>query len=211
MKQLDNYITERLKLTSKTKSNTYTCQPKSFGELRDILEDRLMGKDKNADLNDIDVSNITDLGGNAHPNGLFERLDPHNIKIDQWDVSNVINMEDMFFGCKNLECDISKWDVSKVTNMQSMFVRCENFNCDLSNWNVSNVEDMYYMFYKCNKFNSDISGWNVSNVIDMNHMFAGCENFDCNLDNWDTSNVEAMSSMFRNCPNLKAFPKWYQP
>ena len=59
MKRLDNYINEKLKINKSTK-HQYTCQPKNKKELKVILEERL-AKDKNADLNDIDVSEIIDM------------------------------------------------------------------------------------------------------------------------------------------------------
>ena len=183
MQDLNNYITERLKLTSKI--SQYSCQPKDKFELRDILEERLT-KDKNADLNDIDVSQITDMGwkGFIEDKGLFEGLDPHNI-------------------------DISEWDVSNVKTMDSMFFNCRHFNCDLSNWNVSNVEDMNYMFWSCKNFNCDISKWNVSNVANMKNMFDDCEKFNCDLNKWDVSNVKEMMHMFNGCTSLKNIPLWW--
>ena len=183
MKTLDNYITERLKLTSKT--SRYSCQPKSFNELRDILEKRLK-EDKNADLNDIDVSKIINMGwkGFRANKGLFEDLDPHDI-------------------------DISEWNVSKCTNMNSMFCSCENFNCDLSNWDVSNVEDMNHMFTCCEHFKGKgLENWNVENVTDMSGMFYNCVNFNANLSKWNVSNVEYMNSMFYGCKSLKNKPTW---
>ena len=42
--------------------------------------------------------------------------------------------------------DISKWDVSNVTNMEDMFFRSE-FNGDILNWDVSNVTNMASMFF----------------------------------------------------------------
>ena len=44
---------------------------------------------------------------------------------------------------------LEDWDVSNVKNMDSMFWGCKNFNSDLSKWNVSNVEDMHDMFWGC--------------------------------------------------------------
>ena len=41
--------------------------------------------------------------------------------------------------------DISGWDVSNVTNMETMFYEAP-FNGDLSKWNVSNVTNMGNMF-----------------------------------------------------------------
>ena len=135
-------IIEGLKIGSKTKVNTYSCQPKDKNELRSIINERLK-KDKDANLNDIDVSEITDMSN------LFVKLYPYNIDISEWDVSKVTNMSYMFNGCDNFNCDLSNWDVSNVTDMKCMFNGCHKFNQDISKWDVSNVIDMKYMFFWC--------------------------------------------------------------
>ena len=211
MKKFNNYITERLKLTSKTNTNYYTCQPKDKFELRDILKERL-AKDKNANLNDIDVSQITDMGwkGFRANKGLFEDLDPHDIDISEWNVSKCTNMNSMFCSCENFNCDLSNWDVSNVTNMGIMFDGCENFTGKgLENWNVKNVVDMRVMFSGCTNFNCDLSNWDVSNVTNMEFMFYYCDNFNCDLSKWNVSKVTNMDFMFFHCPSLKKFPSWY--
>ncbi|MBR6908357.1 BspA family leucine-rich repeat surface protein, partial [bacterium] len=119
MKQLNNFITEKLKINSKSKINQYNYFPNTSLQLYNILKERL-SKDKNADLNDIDVSKITNMSN------IFVKLDPHNINIENWDVSNVQNMEDMFYDCGNFNCDLSKWDVRNVINMGYMFFYCVN-------------------------------------------------------------------------------------
>ena len=137
MKTINDYIIEKFKINSKSiNKNQYSCQPENTEELCKILEERLE-KDKDADLNDIDVSKITDMSM------LFSEpektsLDPHNIKIDQWNVSNVKDMSEMFYNCHNFNCNISDWDISNVEMMNYTFYGCENFDCDLSSWNVSN-------------------------------------------------------------------------
>ena len=139
MKNINTYITEKLKIVHKS----YSCAPNTKDELREIIEKRL-DKDPDADLNDIDVSKITDMSS------LFFASATHNIDISKWDVSNVTNMNGMFFNCKNFNSDISNWDVSKVKDMNGMFWNCKKFNSDLSAWDVSNVKDMRYMFDGCN-------------------------------------------------------------
>ena len=42
--------------------------------------------------------------------------------------------------------EISKWDVSNVEDMDYMFYRCKKFNSNLNNWDVSKVKKMYSMF-----------------------------------------------------------------
>ena len=112
MKNLKDIIIEKLNVKN-IKIHPYKYHPQTKEELRKILEERLT-KDKNADLNDIDVSDITDMSS------LFFRLFPHNIDISKWDVSKVENMESMFES-SGFNGDISKWDVSNVENMQFMF------------------------------------------------------------------------------------------
>ena len=42
--------------------------------------------------------------------------------------------------------EIEDWDVSNVKNMKEMFMDASSFNQPLNNWNVSNVRDMTRMF-----------------------------------------------------------------
>ena len=160
----------------------------------------------------LDVSSLTNRIKCDDFSYLFNELTEvkHIIGLEDWDVSNVKNMECMFCGCKNFNSDLSKWDVSNVENMPGMFEECENFNCDLSNWNVSGVKDMRFMFMGCKNFNSDLSHWDVSSVRDMQEMFKGCTNFNCDLSKWDISNVNDMKDMFNDCKSLKQIPLWYK-
>ena len=182
MKNINTYINERLHITSKQQ---YSCQPTTLYELQQIIIQRIKDDGPECDLNDIDVSKITDMSElfNANKN---------------WNSGNKI--------FKYFNGDISLWNVSNVTNMCGIFNWCEKFNCDLSRWNVSNVTDMECMFNCCYNFNSDISKWDVSNVENIGDMFYFCKNFKQNLDRWDVSNVNNMETAFYECPTK---PKWY--
>ena len=57
-------------------------------------------------------------------NGLTEVK--YIIGLEDWDVSNVENMLDMFRDCIKFNCDLSKWDVSSVKNMVEMFDGCKS-------------------------------------------------------------------------------------
>ena len=140
MKSLKSYIQEKL-IIKKNKAINYKYFPKTKEELKDIILERIKTKGNKVDLNDIDVSQITDMSN------LFSYTD-FNGDISCWDVSNVTDMCDMFCWCESFNQDISTWDVSNVTNMERMFYGCKSFNKDISNWDVSNVTDMYCMF--CN-------------------------------------------------------------
>ena len=59
MKQLPTYIIEKLKINKST--NLYHYHPKDKDELRSLIQELLKERGNDADLNDIDVSNITDM------------------------------------------------------------------------------------------------------------------------------------------------------
>ena len=205
MKTLNQYIKEKLIINKDY--NQYTYAPKSFDELRNIIEDRYdkLGagtKDNPIDFNDIDVSNLDSFCNNKYQ-GIFNHTDFKYIDISYWDVSNIKSMDSMFTYCEELKSvgDISEWDVSNVTDMSFMFSYCSKLKSfgDISNWDVSNVTDMRSMFYSCTYFNQDISGWDVSNVTDMSFMFAWCESFNQDLSSWDISKVRSKTDIFNYC------------
>ena len=141
MKSLVQYLEEKL-IIKKNKTTNHKYSPETKEELKDIIKQRIKDEGNEVDLNDIDVSNITDMSN------LFEDLD-FDGDISNWDVSNVKNMSSMFYKCIKFNQDISNLDVSNVKDMSSMFTNCTSFNQDISSLNVSKVKDMSYMFYSC--------------------------------------------------------------
>ena len=207
MKHIKIYINERLHLTSKQR---YTCHPRKTEKLKKIIIQRIQEDGPDCDLNDIDVSHITDMSNlfrcDRHELG-NEIFHDFNGDISRWNVSNVKNMFCMFTGCEQFNCDISKWDVSNVYDMSYIFCNCKEFNCDISHWNVSNVKNMGGVFYGCEKFNCDLSRWDVSNAKNMPYMFKRCKSFRQDIDGWNVSNVTIMIDAFNDCPTQ---PEWYR-
>ena len=113
MKQINKYIVERLHINKDIKS--YNYHPKTKDELKKLVNNLIKERGNEADLNDIDTSEITDM---SH---MFT-YSKFNGDISKWDVSNVKDMGYMFwdssFTAKN--GDISNWDVSNVKNMRRM-------------------------------------------------------------------------------------------
>ena len=142
MKPLVQFIQEKL-IIKKNKTNNYKYFPKTKEELQDIIKKRIEQEGYEVDLNDIDVSKVTNM------HNLFKYLGSFNGDISKWDVSNVTDMSGMFYMCTSFNHDISKWDVSNVKNMYGMFCKCKSFNQDISMWDVSNVINMRYMFAEC--------------------------------------------------------------
>lgn len=153
---------------AKPEPKKYQFKPANKNELFCLIKRLLKERGLEADLNDIDVSGITDMSG------LFVYEDygigEFNGDISKWDVRNVKDMREMFYNSK-FNGDISKWDVRKVQDMSRMF-RGSKFGGDISKWNVSNVCYMNSMFAFNKNFKGDLSKWNVSHVYSMNDMFA---------------------------------------
>jgi len=210
MKNLKEIIQEKLKIGSKTQIKTYKYIPKSLDELKNIIKDILKEEGPDANLNIIDVSDITNMNGLFNIMEYGKPIEIGNIKVDDWNVSNVRIMRNMFLKCAKFNCDISNWDVSKVSDMSGMFYGCKEFNQDISKWDVSKVELMDDMFNACHKFNQDISKWNVSKVVSMERIFSACHEFNQNLDSWNVKDNCDMECAFNFCKTLKQKPKWYK-
>ena len=197
MNNLKDYILEKFQITKDSKI-FYSCCPKTVKELRNILEERL-AENKDAYLNDIDVSNITNMSE------LFRDLDPHNIKIDQWNVSNVLESWAMFFGCVNFDTDLSGWDMPKNTNMSTMFKLCVKFKgTGLEHWNTSSVIKMFATFQGCRMFDCNLGDWDV-------RMFSKCTSFKGEgLEKWKVHSLTDMHDTFDECDSLIKKPKWYK-
>ena len=147
---LNRFIIERLKLTKDSKLHIYNYHPKDFDELRSLLKQLLEERGPDANLNDIDISKINSFYDEEKKLGLFEKLNPRNIKIDKWDVSNVKDMSYMFYDCTNFNCNLSKLDVRNVEDMDGIFYGCESFTGQgLENWKPIKCKDMRYMFDNC--------------------------------------------------------------
>ena len=92
----------------KVSKKQYNYCPQTREELDDLLDQLLEERGWEADLNDIDVSNITDMSG------LFAKF--------REDIDKFKYNKDYDFSKFN--GDISEWDVSNVKNYYNIFYRC---------------------------------------------------------------------------------------
>ena len=175
------------------------------------------------DLGNWDVSNVQNMsrlffsannfnnGGSPSMSGwttsactnakeMFYNADLFNQDIGNWDMSNVITMNGMFWSANNFNNggspSMSGWTTSACTNMSQMFQSAGNFNININSWDVSNVQNFSNMFRSSTVFNQDLGSWDVSSATDMSLMFSSAPVFNQDLGNWDVSNVQNMSSMF---------------
>ncbi|MBR1611708.1 MAG: BspA family leucine-rich repeat surface protein [Methanobrevibacter sp.] len=162
-------VNEKL-VVNKNYTSIYNYYPKDRNELNIAIQEHY---DKDIyDLNDIDVSKITDF------NSLFE-MDKNtgnkDFNISEWDVSNGEDFSKMFRYCTKLNCNLSKWNVSNGILFNSMFFNCYKFNSDLNNWDVSKGENFSWMFYTCYEFNCDLSKWKIKDTAKTTSMFNDCD------------------------------------
>jgi hypothetical protein len=129
--------------------------------------------------------------------------------IDQWDVSQVKDMANLFANqitspaLNDKLQGIGKWNVAQVETMESMFTWCPYFNQDLSEWDIPEVKNMTNMFCNCNHFNSGIFNLKQGNkVIYTDSMFALCNKFNQDISGWDVNNIRFMMLMFLDCKNF---------
>ncbi len=100
--------------------------------------------------------------------------------------------------------DLNKLCLSQVTNLNSLFFENSTFNADLNTWDVSNVEDFGAMFYGATNFNGDISNWEINpgSNVSMYGMFTQATNFNCDISNWSVQRVYLMKRMFLDAANF---------
>ena len=142
MKQLKQFIIEKLKL-GRNKVQKYNYFPETREELKKLIIQLLKERGPNANLNDIDVSEITDM------TLLFKNTE-FDGDISNWDVRKVEDTSWMFhvssFTGKN--GDISRWEFDSIEFMDSMF-QYSDININLDDWNISKETSTREMFNDC--------------------------------------------------------------
>ena len=99
----------------------------------------------NCDLSKWNVSKVKNMSY------MFYSCKNFDCDLSNWDVSNVEKIDHMFCECKIfIGKGLDNWNINKkVVDMSNMFDGCRKFNCDLNKWNTKRVKDMRYMFYNC--------------------------------------------------------------
>lgn len=130
--------------------------------------------------------------------GTFMNAKTFNQSIDNWNVSLVQYMHDLFHGAEAFNQPLNKWTVSKVLTMNNMFKDAKVFNQPLDWWDVSKVQTMSNMFNGARAFNQPLGSWETSQVTLMDGLFANTDAFNQNISFWDFSNVHSARGMFNN-------------
>jgi surface protein len=161
--------------------------------------DRATAYDRYGNINDWDVSKVTDM------TRLFKAT-KFNDRIDRWDVRNVTSMQETFRLATDFNQTLDTWDARHVATAHGMFMSATSFNQPLSSWDVSHMTQMLGMFFNARAFNQPLDTWDVSQVTDMGCMFYGATSFNQPLDTWRVSPDTDMWSMFKSagcCPSMR--------
>ncbi|WP_209015778.1 BspA family leucine-rich repeat surface protein [Roseibium sp. RKSG952] len=129
-------------------------------------------------------------------NGIFFDALVFNQDISDWIVSSVTDFSNMFGSAHAFNQDVGNWDVSSAFSTEGMFVDALVFDQDISRWDMSNVTNTQNMFNGARAFNQDIGSWQTGNVTNMRSFFADTNAFNQDLSDWDVSNVTDMVDMF---------------
>jgi surface protein len=140
------------------------------------------------------VTNMSFLFGYRNQ-GLHHAVN-FNDNLEDWDVSQVVTMQSLFYGCKNFNQPLNKWQTTSVKLMNSMFFDCHEFNQPLHGWDTSQVKDMSAMFKQAYEFNQPLHNWKVQKVEFMDNMFSHAFAFNQPIDTWDIHHVKSMKNMF---------------
>lgn len=130
------------------------------------------------------------------------------IKTATVSLTDIKSTKYMFMGCTQLvSVDLNDFDTSQVTNMNSMFEECKCLeNVVVSGLKTSSVTAMYSLFAGCSSLQSlDLSGWDTRNVCEMGRMFCGCSKLErVDVSSFDTGKVTGMDAMFYGCKSLQS-------
>jgi hypothetical protein len=180
MKNFNQYIIEKIKLSDDRFDANYTLFPKTKKELIKMIRSEVEKTGEwTCDLNHIDVSKIYDLSGLFSAGLSGNGLEMFRGDISGWDVSRAKNMMYMFYGSE-FNGDISGWDVSNVESMYGMFLDAMHFNQPIGDWDIKNVRNMYKMFYNAEKFDQNLTKWNIQQNCSIQDMFTDCPIKDTN-------------------------------
>ena len=138
-----------------------------------------------------------------------ESLPQEYIKVSEnWDMSNVENVELMYRGCTLLtDINLSNWNTNKFKNLNNFLTNTNISSIEsLSNWNLPNLIYAREAFKgtKITDF-SPLNSWTVPKLSDVQGMFSGNTALQSiTVPDWfKNSTITNIGSLFWQCTNLK--------
>jgi surface protein len=211
MKSISTYISEALKINSKSRV-IQTTEVNSINDLTQIIQEEIQKCKNNnnpkLDLSFIRFSNEFINSTNKHLWNLFNDY-LYNVKditvldITGWNLENFEKIDGLFKNCNYLEniIGLETLDLSNIYSATELFSNCKslNFSC-VKNLNVKGIKRLHGAFQSNVMTNLDfLSNWDISECEDISGMFFSCKGL-TNVDgikNWNVSSL-------RNNYNLPA-------
>ena len=140
--------------------------------------------------------------------GLFKNYHSLSyVDILNINLSSVLKMEDMFYGCSNLTTVNAHWqNTSRCTDMSGLFYNCSSLrdiDFFIKTVDVSNVKKMDYLFGGCSKLEHiDLERWWLKSIISMSHFVDNCRNLKSVILPPLLDSLENVSFMFSDCKEL---------
>ena len=140
---------------------------------------------------------------------LFVKCYYLSIDLSDFDSSKITNMVFLFGICEQLKKidGLNNLDTSNVVSMECMFIGCKELTyLNLYNFNTSKVTSIDFMFGNCFKLQNiyGLEDFDTRNITKMNSVFNGCHSLKyLDLSKFDTSNTTSMEYIFNDCFRLK--------
>ena len=89
-------------------------------------------------IENLDVSKSEDVSYMFYGGENLVELD-----LTNWNPISLENMSNMFGYCSNLKIikNIENWQLTNIKDVRQMFYKCAKLDVDLSNWDLSNIKD----------------------------------------------------------------------
>lgn len=137
----------------------------------------------------------------------FSGFSCKKLRIDNMDLSNVVDMSEFLSDCIYLEkVEFLNFNTINVVTMRSFFAQCKSLKeIDLSFLNTINVAEFDYMFFACESLeNLDLNCLDMRNCESCYKMFSNCINLrKIDMKNCKSSRLYVIADMFSYCDKLK--------
>ena len=209
--------------------NSSYCFPDDGEELHDAVDNYFYGGGNDGSIGTWCVKDVTNFKDLFRGMNLDEFSD---VDLGGWNMSSATSIKGMFQTAKQYQgVGIDQWDVSKVTNMNNLFRDCDNFDQNIGDWNVVKLKNANHMFRNAPIYTgqglekwkdrvgllrnarwmfaftdsfvgTSIVDWDVKSLKRLDSMFRDAVTFNADLSSWNLAKATVTSSMFRNAKAL---------
>lgn len=230
MKQLDNYISEKLVINKNIKVFNNYFVPNSIEELDEYVKTQKLKTNKSngvygtkenpVNLSRIDFSKLALRDNEILSYWCLDDNDIAYVDMSYCKFGNMLSIDHMFEDFISIKfIDITGWDLGKIEILTGLFSGCIELKeiQGIDSLDLSNVSRITGLFRNCKKLEKvDVSKWNTKNIVRMASLFKDCTSLTDigDVSNFSLDNIESLANMFNNCINLskiKGIENWKLP